>query len=40
MSGQRGLQIWVPVEERYTFDDTRAWVEKLSRTIATAVPDL
>ena len=25
------LQIWVPVAERYTFDETRAWVEKLSR---------
>ena len=40
VSGQRGLQIWVPVEERYTFDQTRAWVEKLSRTIAQPVADL
>ena len=40
VSGQRGLQIWVPVEERYTFEQTRAWVEKLSRTIAQPVPDL
>ena len=34
------LQIWVPIEERYTFDQTRAWVEKLSRTIGQSVPDL
>ena len=40
VSGQRGLQIWVPIEERYTFDQTRAWVEKLSRTIGQSVPDL
>ncbi len=40
VSGQRGLQIWVPIEERYTFEQTRAWVEKLSRTIAQSVPDL
>lgn len=40
VSGQRGLQIWVPIEERYTFDQTRAWVEKLSRTIGHSVPDL
>ncbi len=40
VSGQRGLQIWVPIEERYTFDQTRAWVEKLSRTIGQSVLDL
>ena len=40
VSGQRGLQIWVPIEERYTFEQTRAWVEKLSRTIGQSVPDL
>ena len=38
--GQRGIQIWVPVAERYTFDETRAWVEKLSRTIGAVVPEL
>jgi len=41
VTGRRGLQIWVPVTEgRYTFDDTRAWVEKLSRTIGSLVPEL
>ncbi len=40
VSGQRGVQIWLPVEERYTFEETRAWVEKLSRAIAQSVPEL
>ena len=31
VTGQRGIQIWVPVASGYTFDETRAWVEKLSR---------
>jgi hypothetical protein len=31
---------WVPVAERYTFDDTRAWVESLSRAVGATVPDL
>ena len=29
--GQRGIQIWVPIEPGLTFDETRAWVEQLSR---------
>jgi bifunctional non-homologous end joining protein LigD len=41
VSGKRGIQIWVPVTEgRYTFEDTRAWVESLSRAIGAMVPDL
>jgi bifunctional non-homologous end joining protein LigD len=40
VSGQRGIQIWIPVAETYTFDDTRAWVEALSRTIGQSVPEL
>ena len=39
-TGQRGLQIWVPVAPRYTFDQTRAWVEQLSRMVASFVPEL
>ncbi|HEY3831376.1 MAG TPA: non-homologous end-joining DNA ligase [Acidimicrobiia bacterium] len=39
-SGRRGLQVWVPIEPVMTFDETRAWVERLSRTIARVVPDL
>jgi bifunctional non-homologous end joining protein LigD len=40
VTGKRGIQIWVPVADRYTFDETRDWVESLSRTIGTTVPEL
>jgi bifunctional non-homologous end joining protein LigD len=40
VTGQRGIQIWVPVAPRYSFDDTRDWVERLSRAVGAAVPDL
>ena len=30
VTGKRGIQIWVPVADGYTFDETRAWVERLS----------
>jgi bifunctional non-homologous end joining protein LigD len=39
-SGQRGLQIWVPIASGPSFDDTRAWVEKLSRIGAQGAGDL
>jgi len=40
VTGRRGIQIWVPVVGGYSFDDTRAWVEKLSRTVGKVLPDL
>ncbi len=40
VTGKRGVQIWVPIRDGYTFDDTRGWVEELSRTIGGLVPDL
>lgn len=40
VTGSRGIQIWIPVEPRYSFDDTRAWVERLSRLVGASVPDL
>jgi bifunctional non-homologous end joining protein LigD len=40
VTGKRGIQIWVPVRSGYTFSDTRAWVEKISRAIGHVVPDL
>jgi bifunctional non-homologous end joining protein LigD len=40
LTGKRGIQIWVPVADGYTFDDTRAWVETVSRTIGAAVPEM
>jgi bifunctional non-homologous end joining protein LigD len=40
-TGSRGIQAWIPVERgRYTYSDTSAWVEKLSRAIGGTVPDL
>jgi bifunctional non-homologous end joining protein LigD len=40
VTGRRGLQIWVPIVRRYTFDQTRAWVERVSRTVGQVVPEL
>ncbi|MDF1601921.1 DNA polymerase ligase N-terminal domain-containing protein [Nocardioides sp. YIM 152315] len=40
VTGRRGIQIWVPVTPGYTFEDTRAWVEKVSRTVGKVVPEL
>jgi bifunctional non-homologous end joining protein LigD len=40
VSGQRGIQVWVPVRPGYSFTETRAWVEKVSRSIGASVPDL
>ncbi len=40
VSGRRGIQIWVPIADGYTFDDTRTWVEALSRAVGQTVPDL
>jgi bifunctional non-homologous end joining protein LigD len=40
VTGKRGIQIWVPVADRYSFDDTRIWVEKLSRAIGATVPEM
>jgi bifunctional non-homologous end joining protein LigD len=40
VTGKRGIQIWIPVVAGYTFDDTRAWVEQLSRTVGKVVPEL
>ncbi|HET6965145.1 MAG TPA: DNA polymerase ligase N-terminal domain-containing protein [Acidimicrobiales bacterium] len=40
VTGQRGIHIWIPVVPGYTFHDTSAWVEKLSRAVGATVPDL
>ena len=40
-TGSRGIQAWIPVERgRYSYADTSAWVEKLSRAIGATVPDI
>ena len=40
VTGGRGLQVWVPVRRGPPFEDTRAWVERLSRTVGAVVPEL
>ena len=39
-TGKRGIQVWVPVRGGYTWDQTRDWVEGISRAVGAAVPDL
>jgi bifunctional non-homologous end joining protein LigD len=40
VTGKRGIQIWVPIADGYTFDDSRAWVEKISRAVGRTLPEL
>lgn len=40
VTGKRGVQIWVPVAGGMTFDETRAWVEVVSKAVGKVVPDL
>ncbi len=40
VTGKRGIQVWIPIVARYTFDDTRNWVEAISRAVGHAVPQL
>jgi bifunctional non-homologous end joining protein LigD len=40
VTGQRGIQIWVPIGPGYSFTDTRLWVEKVSRAIGQTLPEL
>jgi bifunctional non-homologous end joining protein LigD len=40
VTGQRGIQVWIPIEPGPSFDETRDWVEQLSRAIGATVPDL
>jgi bifunctional non-homologous end joining protein LigD len=39
-TGQRGLHIYVPIERRYTLDQSRDFVAKLAKMIQTLLPDL
>jgi bifunctional non-homologous end joining protein LigD len=40
LTGKRGIQAWLPIEPKYEFHDTSAWVEGLSRAIGAMVPNL
>ena len=40
VTGKRGIQVWVPIRPIYSFDDTRGWVESVSRAVGASVPEL
>ena len=40
VTGRRGIQVWTPIARGPSFDETRAFVERLSRTVGAVVPDL
>ena len=37
---RRGIQIWLPIVPGPSFDDTRTWVEQVSRSVGAVVPEL
>lgn len=40
VTGKRGIQIWVPIAAGHSFDETRDWVETISRAVGRTVPEL
>ena len=40
VTGKRGIQVWIGIQPGYSFHETSAWVEALSRAIGATVPDL
>ena len=40
VTGKRGIQVWIGIARGPTFDETRDWVEGLSRAIGATVPEL
>jgi bifunctional non-homologous end joining protein LigD len=40
LTGKRGIQAWLPIVPKYSFTETSAWVEQLSRAIGAMVPEL
>ncbi len=40
VTGRRGIQIWVPIAPGPDFRETRAWVERLSKSVGAVVPEL
>jgi len=40
VTGKRGIQIWVPVAPHLGFEQTRDWVETVSRAVGATVPEL
>jgi bifunctional non-homologous end joining protein LigD len=40
VTGRRGIQVWVPIRRGPGFEETRAWVEQVSRTVGRVAPEL
>jgi bifunctional non-homologous end joining protein LigD len=40
VTGKRGVQVWVPITPGPSFDDTRRWVEQVSKAVGATVPEL
>ncbi len=40
VTGRRGIQVWVPIATGPTFEDTREWVERVSRTVGAVAPEV
>jgi bifunctional non-homologous end joining protein LigD len=40
VTGRRGIQIWIPVNAGLSYEDTRVWVEQLSKAVGAVVPEL
>ncbi len=40
VTGRRGIQAWIPIEPKYDYHDTSAWVEGISRAVGAIVPNL
>jgi len=40
VTGHTGIQIWIPIKRGPSFEDTRKWVEQLSKAVGAVVPDL
>ncbi|MBI2777248.1 MAG: DNA ligase D [Chloroflexi bacterium] len=40
VTGQRGIQVWIPIVPKYDHGQTTDWVEAVSRAVGAVVPDL
>ena len=40
LTGRRGIQAWIPVKPTYSYGETSAWIEQISRAVGAMVPDL
>jgi bifunctional non-homologous end joining protein LigD len=40
VTGHTGIQIWVPINRGPSYDETRKWVEQLSKAVGAVVPDM